>query len=141
MTQHLGKCLCGDVQFATPEINAIDVCHCKTCQRWGGSAFVGADFFEGGVEIIKDDGLTWFASSEWAKRGFCRNCGSNLFYRLNENEGFWAISAGALDIPEGLKIGKEIFIDAKPDYYAFAGDHPRLTGEEFMASLQESQNE
>ena len=138
MTHHSGKCLCGDVQFTTPEIQAIDVCHCKICQRWGSGGFIGADFFQGGVEITKDDGLAWFASSDWAKRGFCKNCGSNLFYRLNDNDGFWAISAGTLDIPKGHTIGKEIFIDEKPDYYGLAGDQKKLTGAEFLASLQDT---
>jgi hypothetical protein len=31
----------------------------------------------------------------------------------------------------------EIYIDQKPAVYDFVGDHPRLTGDEFMASLQE----
>ncbi|MEP3889267.1 MAG: GFA family protein [Hellea sp.] len=137
MTTLNGKCLCGDVEFTTPMPSVIDACNCKICQGWGGGgAFIGADFFEGGVTITKDDGLTWYASSEWAKRGFCKNCGSSLFYRLNDNEGFWAISAGSLDLPEGLTLGKEIFIDEKPNYYALSGDHPRLTGEEFFVSLQ-----
>ena len=25
-------------------------------------------------------------SSAWAERGFCKNCGSHLFYRLKENK-------------------------------------------------------
>lgn len=136
-----GKCICGDVQFETPEPSAIDVCHCETCQAWVGGPFIGADYFEGGVKVTKDDGLAWYASSEWAKRGFCVTCGSSLFYRLNDNKGFWAITAGSLDLPEGYVLGKEIFIDKKPAYYALTGDHPRLTGEEFMASLQDNNND
>ncbi len=136
-----GKCLCGEVQFETPEPQAIDVCHCKTCQGWVGGPFIGADFFEGGVTITKDDGLSWYASSEWAKRGFCKKCGSSLFYRLNDNPGFWAITAGSLNLPEGYQLGKEIFIDSKPKFYALAGDHPRLTGEEFFATLQGNNDE
>jgi hypothetical protein len=40
-----------------------------------------------------------------------------------------------LELPEGLKLGKEIFIDEKPDYYALAGDHKRLTGAEAFAEF------
>ena len=141
MTKLKGKCLCGDVQFETPTPNAIDICHCDTCQNWVGGPFIGADYFEGGVTFTKDDGLEWYASSDWAKRGFCKNCGSSLFYRLNDVEGFWAITAGSLNLPKGHSIGKEIFIDSKPEYYAIVGDHPRLTGEEFMASLQSNEHE
>lgn len=141
MTTVNGQCLCGDVQFKTPKPQAIDVCHCETCQGWVDGPFIGADYFEGGVEITKSDGLTWYASSDWAKRGFCKHCGSSLFYRLNDNEGFWAITAGSLNLPEGYTLGKEIFIDKKPEYYALMGNHPRLTGDEFMASLQENQDD
>jgi len=140
MTTLKGKCLCGDVEFETPTPQSIDICHCKTCQGWVGGPFIGADYFEGGVSIIKDDGLNWYASSEWAKRGFCKTCGSSLFYRLNDNPNFWAITAGSLALPEGQNLGREIFIDEKPEYYVLAGDHPRLTGAEFFASLQGSDN-
>ncbi|RKQ71665.1 hypothetical protein DES40_0992 [Litorimonas taeanensis] len=132
-----GKCLCGQVEFTTPTPQQIDVCHCETCQTWVGGPFIGVDFLEGGVTITKEDGLAWYASSEWAKRGFCKTCGTSLFYRLNENPGFWAITAGSLNLPRGQKISREIFIDSKPDYYALAGQHTRLTGEEFFASLQD----
>jgi len=141
MTTIKGQCLCGDVQFKTPEPNTIDACHCGMCQKWAGGAFIGADYFQGGVTITKDDGLTWYASSDWAKRGFCKTCGSSLFYRLNDHEDFWAICAGSLDLPDGMTLGKEIFIDKKPTYYTLAGDHPRLTGKEFFASLQERQDD
>jgi len=33
-------------------------------------------------------------------------------------------------------LAGEIFIDDKPHVYDLAGDHPRMTGAEFMASLQ-----
>lgn len=135
-----GQCLCGEVQFQAPMPNAIEICHCKTCQTWGGP-LIGADYFQGGVTFSKDTSLKWFASSEWAKRGFCENCGSNLFYRLNDNPEFWVISAGSLELPEGYSVGKEIFIESKPDYYAIGGDHPRLTGAEFFASLQGNNND
>ena len=86
--------------------------------------------------------MTWFASSEWASRGFCSKCGSTLFYKLaDEFGGVWTITAGAFDaLPANLPLSKEIFIDSKPDYYAFAGDRPRLTGEEVFAAADAERN-
>jgi hypothetical protein len=130
-----GHCLCGSVTFETVAPHSIDVCHCSMCRRWVGGPFVGADF-RGGVTVTNDATLVWYDSSEWAKRGFCSTCGSSLFYRLKADEAFWAICAGTLDLPEGSALGKEIFVDEKPGYYALAGEHPRLTGAEFMASMQ-----
>jgi hypothetical protein len=108
------------------------------CRRWTGSAFIGVDYRDGGIKFEKNDSLKWFNSSDWAERGFCTNCGSSLFYRLKDNDSFLAISAGTLDLPSGLKLEKEIFIDEKPDYYDFAGDQKKLTGAEFFASLQDN---
>lgn len=130
-----GQCLCGDVKFTIGGFSHIDACHCKMCLRWAGVAFVGVDVRDGDVVFESDASLTWYESSEWARRGFCSKCGSSLFYRLKDSEDFWAIGAGTLDIPPGSHIGKEIFIDEKPDYYDFAGDQPKLTGPEFLATL------
>ncbi|WP_254870356.1 GFA family protein [Celeribacter sp. HF31] len=47
-------------------------------------------------------------------RGFCRFCGSSLFYRRNDEDGL-GIAAGCLDIPTGLHIGQHIFLKDKGD--------------------------
>ncbi len=130
-----GRCLCGAVEFEVAEVREVDACHCSMCRHWTGGVFIGADV-RGGVTLTKDESLAWYDSSDWAKRGFCKICGASLFYRLKPDPDVWAISAGALDLPAGLSIGKEIFVDEKPDYYDLAGDQPRLTAAEFMAQLQ-----
>lgn len=135
-----GKCLCGTVQFSVEDVHEIDVCHCTMCRKWNGGPFVGADI-RGSVTFQSDDALTWYASSDWAKRGFCSKCGSSLFYKLNDRDDFWSISAGLFDLPTGLSIGKEIFVDEKPDYYNFSGDQPRYTGPEFLAMIQGQNDE
>ena len=135
-----GKCLCGSVRFTVEDIHEIDVCHCNMCRNWNGGPFVGADI-RGTVTFDSDDTLTWYASSDWAKRGFCSKCGSSLFYKLNDQDDFWSISAGLFELPEGLNIAKEIFVDEKPDYYNFSGDQPRYTGPEFLAMIQGQNDE
>ena len=135
-----GECLCGSVLFHVDDVLEIDVCHCATCRNWNGGPFVGADI-RGQVTFQSDATLTWYASSEWAKRGFCSTCGSSLFYKLNEQDDFWSISAGVFDLPAGLKVCKEIFVDEKPDYYDFSGDQPRYTGAEFLAMIEGKSDE
>ncbi len=135
-----GTCLCGDVQFETDLPNHLDACHCATCQRWCGGPLVAADF-RAGITLIKETGLVWYDSSKWAKRGFCKTCGSNLFYRLKGNDKFWSVAAGTLDLPAGLNLSKELFIEDKPDYYSFSGEHPRLTGPEAFASFTAEQTD
>jgi hypothetical protein len=48
------------------------------------------------------------------------------------------VSMGAFDDQSVFQLAGEIYVDAKPPGYAFAGDHPRQTGEEFLASMQGS---
>ena len=76
-----------------------------------------------------------YSSSAWAERGFCKRCGSSLFYRLKETN-HYILNMGSFDDQRPFKIASEIYVDDKPAGYDFAGGHPRLTGEEFLASLQ-----
>jgi len=40
---------------------------------------------------------------------------------------------GVFDDPSPFVLDEEMFVDDKPDGYALAGDHPRLTKAEVMA--------
>ncbi|MAK61152.1 MAG: hypothetical protein CMK09_09265 [Ponticaulis sp.] len=134
-----GQCLCGSVAFElSNKIQHVDACHCKMCQHWAGGAFIGVSATDADITFKADSTLTWYNSSAWARRGFCSKCGSSLFYKLINKTDYWAISSGALTLPEGIEMEKEIFVDEKPGYYAFAGDHPRLTREETMAMIKAS---
>jgi hypothetical protein len=87
-----------------------------------------------GVAIRGKENLQRYESSAWAERGFCKRCGSSLFYRLKEGDGYF-LSMGALDDQSPFKLTSEIYVDEKPPGYDFVGSHPRLTGEEFLASM------
>ena len=134
-----GQCLCGGVSFEVSEPGAMEVCHCRMCQRWTGGPFIDVNVKDEHIRFTSDDSLTWYDSSDWAQRGFCGRCGSSLFYRIKQDGAKWAILAGTLDLPAGHQPVHEIFIDEKPDYYDLAGDRPRLTGAEVLAKFQESQ--
>ncbi len=85
--------------------------------------------------------MTWFASSDWAERGFCGVCGSTMFYRLKEG-GYINVAAGFLDERSVLApIDRHIFIDRKPPFYDFADTAPRLTGDEFLEQVQSGQGD
>ena len=47
----------------------------------------------------------------------------------------YVMSVGAFDDASEFRLTREIFIDRKPDGYAFAGDHPRWTEAETFARL------
>jgi hypothetical protein len=111
--QASGSCLCGSVHFtATNREKKVGACHCCMCRKWGGSAFMAADC-GGEVDFEGSDKISVFDSSEWADRGFCKNCGSHLFYRL-KHEQQYMIPVGLFDDDSGLVFDHQLFIDEKP---------------------------
>ena len=127
-------CLSGDVSYrGRGGPKGLHVCHCRQCARWGGGPALGFEFAEG---VDFSGPVKWFSSSDWAERGFCTNCGSTIFYRLKDGSWF-NVAAGTLDDQSVLSdIESHIFVDCKPSYYDFADQAPRLTEEQFLATLQ-----
>jgi hypothetical protein len=100
------------------------------CRRWAGGPVLAALAHE--VTFDGAENLQRFRSSEWAERGFCKHCGSHLFYFLVPVARY-LMSVGSFDDGSPFELVQEIFIDHKPAGYAFAGDHPRLTERETLA--------
>lgn len=73
------------------------------------------------------DAVTWFASSDFARRGFCGRCGSTLFYKPNSRDHV-AILAGSFDTPTGLGIAGHVYVEDAGDYYVIPGDAPHHRG-------------
>lgn len=113
-----GSCECGRVQFEFEAGRAaISVCHCSQCRKTSGHLWAATRTRYDDLHFISDDTLTWYASSDVAKRGFCNACGSSLFYRMNNEEGI-GIAAGSLDNPpEDFCVSKHIFVKDKGSYY------------------------
>lgn len=128
-----GQCLCGAVRFTAAPHGGMHACHCILCRRWSGGVFLSVECGDS-VEVEDPTALQTFVSSEWAERQSCRTCGSSLFWRMREG-GLTAVSIQAFDDPSAFGFKDEIFIDQKPSTYAFAGDRPRLTGEEVFAQF------
>ena len=93
----------------------------------------------GPVDFDGEAAIRTYPSSDWAERGFCAQCGTNLFYYLRPRDGLpdgeWILSAGTLDTQEGLEFASEIYVDHAPGWYAFAEpeQRQRLTGAEVLA--------
>lgn len=123
--------MCGATRVQVERLGeAMNACHCDMCRRWTGSAFVAvhaaaADAqFEGPVRTAE--------TSEWARRGWCDDCGSTLFYQTKET-GDYGIAAGLFDNAADQALTIEYYVDQKPAGFAFAGDHTRLTTTETLS--------
>ena len=71
------------------------------------------------MKITAGNDLHWYRSSERARRGFCRHCGSSLFWEPG-GKGYVAVAAGTLDEPTGLETIRHIHVADKGDYYEIA---------------------
>ena len=77
-----GGCLCGQVRYEiNGSIRDSVACYCKMCQRDTGNFLVANQLEEENLTLLSDESLAWYASSENAKRGFCKHCGSPLFFK------------------------------------------------------------
>jgi len=133
--ENTGKCLCGRVTFVAQGVEThIHSCHCGMCRKWSGGPALAASVES--VSFSGEEYIERYDSSDWAQRGFCRSCGTNLFYYLKPADNY-VMWTGGFDDAEQFHLAGEIYIDDKPSGYDFAGDHPRLTGDEFMASLSQ----
>ncbi len=133
--QRTGQCLCGAVTYTAKGLrDELSACHCGMCRRWAGGAFLAIS--TEGVAWQGEDNIQTIQSSDWAERGFCKKCGSGLFYRVTapgKFHGVTSLAFGTLDDQSGLSLTKEWFIDRKPEAYTFAGEHHTVTEAEVLA--------
>lgn len=138
MSTHSCSCLCGKVTI-TAEIskNNVGACHCSKCRKWSGGVFLAIE--ADSVVINGEEHMQVYPSSDWGERAFCKNCGSNLFFRMRES-GKTILAAGVLDDNPALIFDHQIFIEEKPDYYDFANQTKNMTGAELFAYIAEQQS-
>ncbi len=126
--QRQGGCLCGAVRYRVHGmIRRVVYCHCTMCRRSTGhyAAFTAAD--KTAVRIEDDSSLTWYGSSDSARRGFCRACGSSLFWDPRMFE-YLCIAAGSFDDSLGLDVSHHIFVADRGAYYALCDGLPEFAG-------------
>ena len=127
-----GHCLCGAVHITASAMSTkVGVCHCGMCRRWTGGPLFAMDCGSD-VTFKGQENIGVFASSDWAERGFCKKCGSHLFYRLKQANQY-IMPAGIFDNAEQLVFDHQIFIEEKPEYYSFANKTHNMTGAEVFA--------
>ncbi len=134
MTENLnlaGACLCGAVKVTvTADKPCVSVCHCDMCRRWSAGPFMALNCrvvnFEGQENISR------IRSSDWAERGFCKKCGSNLFYHIVDASAY-QMAAGLFDDQSVMRMSVQVFTDFKPSFYEFANKTKMMTGADVIA--------
>ena len=119
-----GACLCGAVRYRVAgKARPITVCHCGQCRRAHGYLGAYAAAAAEDLSIVEDGALAWYRSSAIAERGFCKNCGSSLFWKPAHGRHV-SFSAGSIDQPSGLAIEAHIFTDDLADYETTGSSPP-----------------
>ncbi len=124
---HTGSCLCGNVSFRVKgQLREVLACHCTQCRKQSGHHYAATNAKDDAIELSGGDHVKWYQSSKSAKRGFCSNCGSVLFWK-SEKDDFTSIMAGSFDKPTGLKLTKHIFVADKGDYYEIGDEAAKFS--------------
>jgi len=120
-----GSCLCGKIHFKIDElIRDVVMCHCQQCRKQTGHLVAATRINDSGLDLTGEEHLKWFAASDDAKRGFCQDCGSILFWKSNGSD-TTAVMAGSLEEPTGLETTSHIFTEFKGDYYEITDGLPQ----------------
>lgn len=118
-----GGCSCGTIRYeCSAEPIAMLNCHCRQCQYASGGAFSGGFFVNRPsfkllkgkpkyYELVADSGNK-------VRRGFCPDCGSQLFAEGDGNPDIVVIKPASLDDSNWYKPQLDIFTEnAQPwDY-------------------------
>lgn len=127
MDRYTGHCLCGAVRYeVNGPLSDVHICHCGQCRRQSGHCAAATSAKRADFKLTKDASLKWYRSSDWARRGFCGDCGSALFWDDGGEE--ISINVGSLDQPTGLAVTSHIYVDDKGDYYEIGDALPKFAG-------------
>jgi hypothetical protein len=120
-----GGCLCGAVRYEVRgPLRDVLICHCRECRRWHGHAAAYTAAQRADLVFRRDGALRWIdspRSDAGARRGFCTECGSSLFWDAPGRETV-SIAAGSLDETTGLHTTGHWFVSQAADYYELPED-------------------
>lgn len=125
-TTATGGCLCGAVRYEiTGPLRDVVNCHCGMCQKLHGSFGAHTKALKKNIKITRSDGLAFYKTSDVAERGYCRDCGSSLFWQPFELDAT-GILAGSLDDTSGLKTMGHIFVGEKAEFVEITDGLPQF---------------
>ncbi len=120
-----GSCLCGAVAFTIDgPMRDVLGCHCGQCRKQTGHFWAATSVQDDALQFERQDGLSWFDASGTARRGFCKLCGSTLFWKP-AGQARTVVSAGSLEPGTGLRLSQHVFVKNKGDYYQIADGLPQ----------------
>ena len=109
--------MCGSVRYEVVGVcRDIVACHCKECRKSSGHFTAATSVKPDDLELLESKGLAWYRSSPSAERGFCRECGSTLFWKPDSGDRI-SVFVGSVDSPVDLPLTSHIYLAEKGSYY------------------------
>lgn len=116
-TAKTGGCLCGGVRYRIDRVRkGVVNCFCGQCRKTSGHYVAATQAHLADFHLENDSTLSWYPSSNEAKRGFCQKCGGNLFWQHSKEDTI-SIMAGSIDAPTGLTTVANIYTEDASDYH------------------------
>ena len=118
-TQYEGSCLCGAVRYdiAGPVARTSN-CWCRMCQKQHGAAsapyanVASADY----IVVQGAEAITRYRSTPGVERTFCKVCGSNLTWQMDEHKDRIAVTLGTFDTPYEGVVTHDLNIESRPPW-------------------------
>lgn len=134
-----GHCLCGQVRLAVEaEPIGSRACWCRLCQYLAaGNATVNVLF---PTEAVHTQGtVKWYESTadsgNLMKRGFCPECGTQIFSYTDSRPHITVIRSGVLDEPDRGAPAGYIWTDEAPAWAHLDPELPAIEGQPPAPSL------
>jgi hypothetical protein len=114
MGQNLsGGCACGSIRYETDADPIVALnCHCRDCQRAGGSAYAAVMLVPQGTVKLRGKPhyyKTIGDSGNAVERGFCSVCGSQVMMKIEHMPDVLGLQAASLDDPSLYNPAMDIF--------------------------------
>ena len=130
-----GSCLCCKVSIEIEKApESFGVCHCENCRTWTGGVYMA---FSAGskVKISGEEFITRYSSSDHDERAFCKECGSNLFFRMKKSNHYFPV-LGLFGDQLSPEFAEQQYIDKKPSSYSFSNKTKNVTKSEMDRELE-----
>jgi hypothetical protein len=134
-----GGCQCGAVRYrADVELTNPHLCHCRMCQKAAGNYFMPLAGAPREQIVITRGEPGWYHSSDPVRRGFCRDCGTPLFFDPVTSDHL-LVTLGSLDDPSRYKPVSEDSTEARvPFVVVWTGLHQKETEVDFTPDALEA---
>ena len=121
-----GRCFCGQVRY---ELTGKPIfachCHCESCRRAAGAAFVTWVSFARDSLALTSGTITEYRSSPGVRRGHCAVCGTTITYWWGKRPQEIDIAVASLDDTTGIEPSAHIWVEDKPPWLVINDDLPQ----------------